>query len=266
MAGRQGSGGGPKAPTAPATPSSMVGASAMIEGGPASTAMQEYEEETGSIVTSGRQYTDKPEFGGDEVAMPRLRLAQGTTPEVQAGEAKPGQWVLGGHEPFDTVTFIPTMFARARELRDPKDNKQILCASADFKVGHGNPGGVCFSCPMNQWGPPSVPGGKGTPPACARVYSYVGWSIEHQQLVAVEFKKTGMQAAKFINSLIQAKGLSTFAIELAHTSSTGQRGIFHVPSANLAAADEDEFAKAGGAHIEPTGSDDYIEQEPDPEA
>src|SRR5258708_31858000 len=36
----------------------------------------------------------QPDFAPDEVLVPRLRVAQGLTAEVQSGTAKPGQFVL----------------------------------------------------------------------------------------------------------------------------------------------------------------------------
>lgn len=238
-------------------PVSKVGAGAMIEaGGATSTDIEEYDEGRGAI--TARVYTDKPEFAADEVSMPRLRLAQGTTPEVQEGNAKPGDWVISGFEPYKKVILIPTMFARLREYRDKQDNKKVLCSSSDFVTGVGTPGGECATCPMNQWGPPSVPGGKGTPPGCSRVFSYVAYSVTHETLLSFDLKRTGMGAAKLINAMIQAKGLGKFGIELSSTSQRSSRGIYYVAAAQVAAVTEEQLAAASGdyADFEPVGEDD----------
>ena len=88
------------------------------------------------------------EFSAVDLLLPRIRLAQGLTPEVQDGTAKPGQILLTGYDPVEEVVFIPMGMRRRRVLRDEDERTAILCSSDDGKNGQGVPGGACQLCPL----------------------------------------------------------------------------------------------------------------------
>ena len=167
--------------------------------------------------------------GVEDISFPVLRLAQGLTAEVQSGEAKPGQWIISGEVPLDEVVVIPLLFNKRRELRDP-DTREQLCVSIDSMVGVGNPGGICAQCSMNKW-TDDEKGGKRRPPACTFFYSYIVYVVESQSVALLEFKRTGINVGKSINTMIAMRGLRNFGIKLSSTGSKGPRGTYYVPSA-----------------------------------
>ena len=194
-------------------------------------------EEEGSSL-SFREYSTAPEFDKEDVQLPRLRIAQGLTPEVQMGMARPGQWVLTGYEPEESVTLIPLAYAKAREYRV---DGELLCSSPNALVGRGSPGGACSACPMAQW--QEKPDGKKHKP-CSLVFSYVAYSITHGSPVVLEFKRTGERSARRLNTFIQARGLGNFALKVgAKPAQWGKNSGFE-PTIDLAKVEPDVLEEA----------------------
>lgn len=167
-------------------------------------------------------------FDDSDVYYPRLRLAQGLTPEVQNGEARPGDWLLIGNEPVTDVVFIPLMAGKNRRYQ-LKDEDEVLCRSGDAKVGVGEPGGDCLQCPKAKWQADPRNPKKNAPPSCILTFSYVGYSVTHDQLVSLDLKDTVSQggAARFINTLIKGRGYGTIGVQLLGAKETGQRGTYY---------------------------------------
>jgi len=172
--------------------------------------------------TSMAVFTDTPQFDASDITPPVLRLAQGLTPEVQDGLAKPGQWLLVGRPPMDSVTIVPMLFAKRRELREEMD---VLCVSDDSIVGHGNPGGICKDCPMNKW-----TGEKDNRqgPRCTFYYSYIVFVDEHKTAALLNFKRTSVGIGKMLNSLIMRTGLKHTVVTLTSTKASGKKGAYYV--------------------------------------
>jgi len=163
------------------------------------------------------------DLGSEDLMIPRLRLMQGLSTEVQDGSASPGSWVLSGYEPTAEITFVPLLFARNRTLRDGEGS--VLCRSRDAKIGEGEPGGNCEECIMNKW----VENEKGpnTPPKCAFSYVYVGYVQEFDSIALVEFRRTSINAGKMLNTVAAQRGLGNFAVKLKTSKQTGKRGTFY---------------------------------------
>lgn len=174
--------------------------------------------------------TSTPVFERDEVSLPRLRLAQGLTPEVQEGTAKPGQWVLGGHDAVDTVTFIPLMMGVDWGHRDKDTGVFAPC---------NNP-----RCTGRAWGANDPRTGKGTPPWCTRIYRYLGYSVEHGVTAEVHFSKSGEIVARELNTLIATKGMGNFAIALGKQTKNGPRGNYFLPAVRQVAVPSQELDTA----------------------
>lgn len=111
----------------------------------------------------------------EDIQLPRIRLAQGLTPEVGEGIAKPGDWLLPGKPAQKDLTAIILGIRRTRNLwkfDEATQQRQTLCSSLDAVYGVGDPGGECASCPMAKWTP--NPDGNGNrPPACTLIYGYL---------------------------------------------------------------------------------------------
>lgn len=194
-----------------------------------------------AVDTSTRSYSDTPQFDRSELMIPKLRLAQGLTQEVAEGNAKMGQWLLQGFDPEDDVIVVPTLFTRTRALREGEE-RELVCSSPDAKYGDGkygrgsqaNPTGLCDEdhCPAAKWGAKNPKTGKSSPPPCVFSYEYVVWSDTHKTVATLAFSKSAINAAKYLNSFIQTKGLGKFAVRLSSKQEKG-KGTYAVPLVTL---------------------------------
>lgn len=207
-------------------------------------------EEEESVSLAVRQYSsDAPQFSPDEITVPQLRLAQQMTPEVINGDAAAGQWVIIGGTPAEAAIVIPLAGSRARELYDQERNAKVcvatvpFTASIDSMVGTGEPGGPCPKCPLSQW-TEDPRSSKNKPPICGLIYSYHIWDVTHQAVARVDFKSTGMGAAKLINSIIATQGWSNFAVKLGSSQQKVRQGVIYVPTVSIAEVDSTDLATA----------------------
>lgn len=184
----------------------------------------ESEPETPNEGVAMTVFSSTPTFDMSDIMPPVLRLAQGLTPEVQDGSAKPGQWLLTGFDPVDTVHIVPLLFARRREYRE--DGAEIMCVSDDGITGVGDPGGDCRTCVMNQW---AGERGSRKPPQCTFIYSYVVYVAEFDTTALLNFKRTSVGIGKMLNSLIARTGMGRTAVELISKKNQGKRGSYYSP-------------------------------------
>lgn len=227
--------------------------------GSAEEMMPGLEEEVTSIVTT-RVYSNKPDFTLDEIAFPRLRLAQGTTPEVQAQEARAGQWVLTGETPENSVVVVPLAFTRRRELRIGED-RQKACESIDaihglpsgeYGVGsEKHPSGECETCPMAQWAANPANPNKNLPPPCTFIYSYIVYSVTHKQVVTLELSKTGLTAAKFLNTYIRSREFGNCAVRLESLQQKSGTRVYYIPSIKASSVPEEVKLEAKESFVLP---------------
>lgn len=194
--------------------------------------------------TGMARYSNNPTFDPSDLFIPRLRLAQGLTAEVQSGIAKPGDWLVLGEEPLKSPTIIPMLMVRRRELRDTDDNRAILCRSSDSITGIGNPGGECASCPMDRWTPSKKKGGKNNAPPCTFIYSYVVYIVDTEALCVLEFYRSSMPTGKMLNTMILQKGLGHFAVQLRSNGQQGPKGTYYSPSIQPAKIKDAAFKAA----------------------
>lgn len=147
-------------------------------------------------------YTSVPDM--DDMAMPRIRLAQGLTPEVMEGAARAGDWLIPGQEPSNKITVMLYGLKITRELRiRDGDNRSVQCAAPDGEFGVGDPGGPCRSCEFAS-GARNETTGKWVPPLCTKQYRYLA-QTEDGQFYEIVFQKTASGAARTLNPFIAAK-------------------------------------------------------------
>lgn len=198
------------------------------------------------IAATSRTYSAQPDFKAKDLMIPKLRLAQGQTPEVLAREAQPGQWVLFGNEASDEVevVFLAAGFARELRLRQQgsPDDRKILCRSADGEVGVGEPGGYCERCPLSMW--TDRPGQKGKPPECSEIYTYQVYVLTHNALAILEFQRTGTDSAKLINTMMKVRGMQGFKVKLGSERRQNGNQIFFAPKITPRPITEEEAAIA----------------------
>lgn len=192
-------------------------------------------------------HTDANDMDSADMLKPKLRLAQGLTPEVAAGEAKPGQWLLLGAMPMNQVIVVPLAMAKRRaytvDVKDA-DGTRVVCESGDSITGVGDPGGVCATCPLAQWSAKDA-NGRSKPPPCNLSYEYIVY-IPGAGPATLSLSKTGTDTAKFINMMAKMKGFGKFAVELGSKdgNSTDKRKSFKVATIKVAPAPEDLLAEA----------------------
>jgi hypothetical protein len=183
------------------------------------------------------------DMSSEDMTIPRLRLAQGLTGEVQDGTAKPGEWLMTGFESVPELTIVPLLFARNRALRD--DEGMVLCKSEDATAGIGEPGGDCSKCPMNQWSDGAK--GERIPPKCVFSYVYITYVSEFETMALVEFRRTSIQAGKTLNTMAAQRGLGNFMVKLRSSKQSGKRGTFYQIVVQPTQADADLLARARAA-------------------
>lgn len=208
------------------------------------------------LATSGMasaELTTTPVFDAGEAAFPRMRLAQGLTPEVAEGTAKMGQWLFSGYDPMDSIIVVPIMLGRARNKREnPADrNSPIACSSTDGVQGYGDPGRACRGCPFAQFTTDSRTGRR-VAPACTLTYTYACWCPDVESFVEVSFSRTSEQAAHLINNLVQLHQLGKFAVRLTSNIIRGTGRIYAVPQIRLVALSADMVEGAAGFIDVPT--------------
>jgi hypothetical protein len=205
----------------------------MVDGGSADDALSEAEEQSSALAV----YSQEVQFDAEDVYIPRLRLAQGLTKEVQDGTAKPGQFLITGFGPEEDVTLVPVGFTRTRQYRDPEDGSQMLCFSREGQTGEGDPGGECAQCPLSKW---TEADGRRQKPACAFSYSYLFYSQNHDTITAFNFKGMAINAGKMLNTIVSHHGIGKIAVRLASETKQVRGNSFFVPSVSVAVdADED---------------------------
>jgi hypothetical protein len=111
----------------------------------------------GIAVAQGKMIPGLEGVEQDMLIIPRLKLVQKNSVEIDDKLAEPGEVVNSvtkdilakGTKP---VIIIPIKNNRTRILfRQFDDGGGLMCQSFDGLTGQGNPGGDCSKCPMNQW-------------------------------------------------------------------------------------------------------------------
>lgn len=190
------------------------------------------------------------EEAAEDLAMPRLRLLQSTSTEVEEGTSKAGhiRHSLSGQE-WETVELIPLCIRKSRIHFDAKNPKGApICFAPDGKVSRS--GHKCLTnCPFDNahlW--------RGDePPACDLVRSFPciilkGGKISAEiDFASVPFVRSSTRAAQTLTYLRQKSGKPywAFVYELSTTPKKFQAGtayIFNIRQTRETTAKEREFA------------------------
>ena len=149
-----------------------------------------------------------------DMTVPRLSLAQSTTPQIKKANEK---YVPGLEEGmfFNSVTgeiygtkvlVIPLFFFRSRIFfKDLKEGGGVLCQA---------PGPDGMKCQLNAGGPclHDTWGAKGEPPECNEFMNYPCIMPSNgNDLICVSLKSTGLKASKDWNTLMRIRKSDMFA-------------------------------------------------------
>lgn len=182
---------------------------------------------------------------------PMLRLAQGTTKEVQAREAGIGQYVLSGFPAEDTVLLVPLAVQLNRTRNAVDENGRInlkvapLCVAPTGVHGVGDPGIECAKCPLKDWGKKDPKTGKSAPPSCTAGINVRAYSITHKMLVDFQFKGRTFRNGQFIQQQGMMRGYGNFALQFGSKSEQNAKGAWVEPTVIMADIPADEVETAG---------------------
>lgn len=168
-------------------------------------------------------YSNEMQLDQDDIMIPRLKIAQGQTAEVQSGDARPGNFVVPGEGVFDEVTVIPLKFAKRRELRT--EERDVLCSSTDAVHGVGEPGGLCKTCPEARW---TDEGTRRVPPTCDFEYSYLVYIVEAEIAAVLSIRRTSLPAGRKMNTSLMRHGLGKAAFRLTTNQRKSGRYTWYV--------------------------------------
>ena len=200
-------------------------------------ANQDEEEDALGILPGPLNYSDDQELDDpDDMSPLPLRLMQGLSPAVTAGDASPGEYhILGVGEVEDPVIIpLARNKSRNRRIEDPDDEDEtvLVCHSPDGKFGEGDPGGECAKCPFSKWE------GR-TPPLCSDQWSYILYLPNEGILAEWTLQRTGMSTAKTINSLIAMSGFGKLAFSLSSQERGSKKRRYFVPILKKVPIDEE---------------------------
>lgn len=193
----------------------------------------------------------------DLLIIPRLKLVQKNSVEVDDEIAKPGQIVnsvtkdvIGKKD--EPLLLIPVLNTRSRILFRPFDEGGgLLCQSSDGKNGTGEPGGICASCPENQW---KNEGKKNISPNCTELLNIfcIVRGYDFPIPLTASFGRTSMGAGKQLVNFFWAdaqknqKSPWNFVYELKTEMTENEYGKFYVfKAAPGGKATKDEIEKGG---------------------
>jgi len=147
----------------------------------------------------------------DMLTIPRLKLVQKNSVEIDDKTAKPGEVVNSVTkevicETDESLTIIPLKFHPTRLMfRDFGEGGGLLCQSLNGKTGRGEPGGNCIGCEFNPnpW-PIDEKTGKGIPPPCTELINSfcIVRGYDFPIPLTASFGRTSMGAGKQLRNMI----------------------------------------------------------------
>ena len=177
-------------------------------------------------------YTSDAKLDPTKLNIPRLRVAQGMTPEVMERSAQIGDFVLTNYPAKSEVLLVPFAAQNIRYLK-PDPRQPPVCQAPTGDVGIGDPGGPCVACPYSKWGARDPRTGKSTPPPCTEAVSVRAFSLTHRTMV--DFVFDGRRAGKgaFIQQQGLAFGMGQFVVKMTTSPVSNNFGTWAEPNVQM---------------------------------
>lgn len=215
--------------------------------------------------SSGRGFENTEQA---DLIVPRVKLLQPLSPEVQEEGQEPGHLVnsVTKRDYGITLTFIPVMHFKTRirwASREPGSG--LHCASdngREIRTGvphpYGNPEGGCLGCPEADWNE-DAKDEKDKQPRCTLFYAFPSLVEGDDAPAAISMERTKVQAAKKLLSLARyaGAGLDMFARKYRLESVLKKSGkyTYYTLDVNvLGYVTEAEFARAENLYASITAS------------
>lgn len=220
-----------------ATPADLVEPAevAVVPSKPAAIAAQY----ANGVAAIAAQYANAPitsipgfeEFDRSDVTLPRRKIVQGTTRNVDATLA--GQFYdTVGETAKKVLHAVPLRYSHTRAMFTDGDftDKSLICASRDGRVPRSDiaqpANTVCEGCPYAQWGQ------DGAKPACAAGYTFLMLDADEDDApFMVTFAGTAIKAARKLISAVALKKrpLYTFFLTMTTEMQQDNRGKWYAP-------------------------------------
>lgn len=166
----------------------------------------------------GAQEIDK-----EDKMIPRLKLMQTNSPEVEIGAAKAGDFVnsLSGMTYGDRIMFVPIVWWKSRIYWAPRDEGGMLCNARDGM--NGSNFGICMECMNKDWNKDSD-----EPPKCTAIFNILA-SVGNE-LVALTFCNSNYKTGKQLINLFAYKkyDIFNFQYELYSFKTSNDKGKFYI--------------------------------------
>lgn len=167
----------------------------------------------------------------EDQMIPRLKLMQGLSPEVQDGLAKYGDLVnsLTKENYSKALTFVPINWWKTRIYwRARNEGGGILCRS--FNAQTGTVYGNCSACKFKEW---EVKGDEQIPSPCVALFNVLGAILKKDalpELIVASFLKTSFKQGKQFINLLNYKNTSLFNFQytLFSESVSNDMGTFNI--------------------------------------
>lgn len=189
------------------------------------------------VTLSNVAYTNAPTFQLEDLALGRLRLIHGISPEATQGVARPGEWYMDGLPPMKQATIVPLRMAKL--LRRVAVDDATKPWKEQQRLGYAcyrHEGPIDEDCPNCRWQfDPVISKTPKWGSAPEDAFSYMIYLVEYGLPGILEFARSAMQAAKMMNTFIHTRGLGNVAFRLTTITQNTPRGAsYFVPSPALA--------------------------------
>jgi len=135
--------------------------------------------------------------------IPRLKIMQPLSPEVDEGIAKSGDFLnsIAKKSYGREIQIIPIIWWKSRINWAPReDGGEILCQARD--AVHGTVNGACADCDMSKWHDKEAP-------VCTAIINIL-MLVNAAELIACSFMKTSYTTGKQLINLFNYKGVDIF--------------------------------------------------------
>lgn len=168
---------------------------------------------------------DKPEYGADELAIPRMSLVQAMTPQRNKTNAN---YIKGLEEGqfFNTITeenygeeveavVLKNYRSRIKFFPRASDKDGVECASQDGKTG-GTLYPTCEECPHKNWGD------NNEPPACGVAENFL--LAINGAPVLYNLRSSALREAKTWKTQLQLAGVAWYGVKWLLKSVSKKKG------------------------------------------
>jgi hypothetical protein len=180
----------------------------------------------------------------DMLTIPRVKIVQKNSVEVDDGFGKPGMLVNSINkdiiaEPKKPIIILPLQYKPSRIFFRPfGEGGGLACQSRDNINGEGDPGGKCKQCPHFQWPTEAEKNAKGknkkTSPDCTELINIFCMirGYDFPIPMTVSFGRTSMKAGKQLRQMLytaatqQQKNPWNFAYEIVTVFKENDKGTY----------------------------------------